>query len=285
MDAVVPAGQVDRWNGVGSIAKGRKHECPVPIRLYDTERMRRLVLPCGARTCSWCGPNIWRRRVLAGLHAGLRSAPPDRYLAVLLTAPGDADAVEFNASASAKWHRFVEYLRRKHPGKQIEFWRVAELQERGHVHFHVVLRGLRHVRIAVLRECAVSAGFGSWVGVRSPKRYKGGTRSLGWYFGKYLLKHYSRAAIGVTKLVTFSNGWRSGWVRPVRLRQPGRWLYAGPDAAGWLMVGREVAPAREASERTERRRSSIPWPWYSPESWRVARSREELPIDGGFWPV
>jgi hypothetical protein len=243
--------------------------CPDPVRLYAAADGKRLMLPCGRRLCSWCGVHVWRKRVLAGLHAGLRAAPPAEYLAILLTAPGDVSAEAFNRDASRKWHRFVEYLRRDYPGARLEFWRVAELQARGHVHFHFVLRGLRWLDIGKLRKTARSAGFGSWVGVRRPKDYKGSVRSLGWYFTKYLLKDYRRTIGGVTKLVTFSNGWRAGWKRAERERVRGRWLYAGPRDAGWRLVGLEGSPSPGGGTIGP---SWVAW-WARP-SWQSRRAAE-----------
>jgi hypothetical protein len=259
---------------------GSTHKCPTPVRLYHSGTARRLLLPCGSRRCTWCGPNIWKRRVLAGLHAGLRSAPPDEYLAVLLTARGDVDAEDWNSRSQAAWHRFFTYLREEYPGARLDFWKVAELQERGHVHFHFVLRGLRFLPVARLRRLAKRAGFGPWVGVRRPKDYPGGVRSLGWYFTKYLLKDYGRVVAGLTKLVTFSNGWRSGWKRRVSQAAKGTWLFAGPVGMGWQMVAVSDAPA----DRVYGPR----WvPWWGPRSWQAARAAEHetAPLPWGAVPA
>jgi hypothetical protein len=259
---------VDETSAIGSIAK-----CPTPARLYRESDLRRIVVPCGQRRCSWCGPNIWRKRVLAGLHAGLRAAPPAEYLAILLTAPAESDAREFNAAAPKRWARFNQYLREAYPGADLGFWKVAELQERGHVHFHVVVRGLRWLPVPRLRAIARRAGFGPWVGIRRPASYKGGPRSLGWYFTKYLMKDYGRSIRGVVKLVTFSNGWRAGWKRPERMPGGGRWLFVGPVPFQWLdRVGYVVEEGR-------RRRSAPPedrrWP-LTERSWQAARAAEAL---------
>ena len=57
---------------------------------------------------------------------------------------------------------------------------------------------------------ALAAGFGGFVGLRRPRDYPGGVRSLGYYFGKYLLKDYGRTMGGVVKLVTSSVAWKAG---------------------------------------------------------------------------
>lgn len=261
-----------------------KCACGDKVRIYSSDGRKRLLIPCGRRTCEHCGPWHWRPRVLAGLHTGLRGAG-DEYLAVLLTAPGESASHEFNATASQAWNYFATLLRRGYPGTDIQYWRVAELQARGHVHFHVVVRGLRYLgfcrtrqdrivgrtccgKSGCLRQMALTAGFGSWVGVRRPRDYPGGVRSLGWYFGKYLLKHYQNR-IGVTKLVTFSQGWRVGWKRHER-DGGGRWLYGGRVGGSWAVLGRAVDLAEdEAAEWYP------PWWW---RSWQRARRMEEPPI-------
>lgn len=256
--------------------------CPDKVRLYSTDGHRRLLIPCKRRLCSHCGPHHWRPPVLAGLHAGLRQDQTE-YLAVLLTAPGDIDAETFNADASRRWHHFVTLLRRRYPGADLQFWRVAELQERGHVHFHFVLRGLRFLALSDstdpvtgrhlpgLRSMALQAGFGRFVGVRRPRDYPGGVRSLGYYFGKYLLKRY-QTDVGVTKLVTFSHRWRVHWA--TRSPEGGRWMYGGPVGAPFTAFGHVIEAAREA------RAADPPWrpPWHR-HHWSYYRGREELPID------
>lgn len=245
--------------------------CPRSVLMYDMEALRRFVMPCRGRTCPYCGARYWRKRVLAGLHAGLQGGE-DEYLALLLTAPGDVDAAEFNASAAKRWHRFFKELRRSVPGLAgLQFWKVAELQERGHVHFHAVLRGASFIDVEAIRRIAVASGFGPEVGIRHPRDYRAGVRGLGWYFGKYLLKRYDRDDVGVTKLVTFSNGWREGW-KAREAAHPGRFMFAGNEARGWREFGltvdgsvvRDVRP-RWAPERLADGRYS---------SWQAARRHE-----------
>jgi len=250
--------------------------CPFPVRLYHSESAKRLVLPCRRRVCPVCGPGYWRPRVLAGLHSGLGSDGAE-YLAVLLTAPGDVTAEDFNPTVSRRWNHFVTLLRRAYPGYVLDYWRVAELQARGHVHFHFVLRGLSFLPVHVVRQLALRAGFGPWVGIRRPRDYPGGVRSIGAYFGKYLLKAYDRRSAGVAKLVTFSQGWRVGW-EDRRRPSDGKWLYAGPVGAPWRFLGVDaVAPPFVAPGPLWRR-------WWR-RSWQRVRAAEApsvvLPLDGG----
>lgn len=258
--------------------------CPDRIRVYHRDTGRRLLLPCRRRVCSYCGPKHWRPKVLAGLHSGLGRDGHD-YLAILLTAPGGVDADTFNADVSAKWNRFTTYLRRAwgRTYPDLQFWRVAELQARGHVHFHVVVRGARFLPVTNasgtgLRDLAVQAGFGTWVGVRRPRDYPGGVRSLGHYFGKYLLKGYSRS-IGVSKLVTFSQGWRVGWVTRKREGES-EWVYVGARRAPWLpAIGYVEHPDRTPPKRPGRPPDYPSW-WREPWQWQHARF--EKPIAMGL---
>jgi len=218
--------------------------------------------------------------VLAGLHSGLGKG--EDYLAILLTAPGDADADTWNAGASASWHRFTTYFRRAWGGTygSIEFWRVAELQQRGLVHFHVVVRGVRFVPITNrtgtgLRDIAVAAGFGPFVGVRRPRDYPGGVKSLGFYFGKYLLKAYT-GAIGITKLVTFSHGWRVTWEDRKR-HGPSEWAYVPRSVAFVDYFG--VLGDDRCSVRPRQDEDFFAW-WR--HSWQSHRERWAPTIDMGL---
>lgn len=269
----------------GADETGSMQKCPNPVRLYHAETGRRLILPCRRRVCGWCGPRHWRPKVLARLHSGLGGSQFD-YLAILLTAPGENDgkvraagfdylpAHEFNAEASKRWHHFCTLLRRAYPGADLQFWRVAELQVRGHVHFHFVLRGLRFLPVGKVRALALQAGFGSWVGVRRPRDYPGGVRSVGSYFGKYLLKTYASRS-GVTKLVTFSQGWCVAW-EDRRRSARSSWLFAGGIHSGWRVIGTELAPARRGDYYGPSRDDYVP-SWHV-RSWQRARAGEERPI-------
>lgn len=272
-------------------------KCPSPVRLYrESENggaVQRLMLPCRSRRCSYCGPKYWKPRALAVLHSGL-SGPSNRYLAVLLTAPGDADTA-WNEGASHRWHLFMTYLRREYGPS--DFWRIAELQERGAVHFHFILRGYRwlefchtkleDVRVEVregrvrwvccgrrkcLRQIALRCGFGPYIGVKRSRDYPGGVRSAGYYFGKYLLKAYS-VTMGVTKLLTYSNRWRVDWVSRVREKSHG-WIFAGPVEAGFRLLGYELAPSGRSEPRL------APWhaPWWG-LSWQARRRREAVSVE------
>lgn len=244
--------------------------CPDPVRLYRVSDGKAVRVPCRRRRCPYCGPVHWRPRALAGYHAGI-FGDPQEFLAVLLTAPGDVNVDDWNADASGRWHRFMTILRRDYPG--LQFWRVAELQARGAIHFHVLFRGRRFMAHGKIRRAALAVGFGSWVGVRSCWKYRRGASGAALYFGKYLLKDFPRFVRGVTKLVTFSNGWRVVWRKRER-SVPGTWLYAGGMRSGWSAVGFVRVPEASSIVRLERPR----W-WRQAWQWQRARWAPTVGID------
>lgn len=203
--------------------KGRRQSrppCPSPVTIYNAATGERLDLPCKRRLCSACGPARWRPRVLAKLHSGLQE-DPERYLVLLLTAPGNVNRFYFNSHASHYWHRFWTSANRWWPG--LQYWKVAELQQRGHVHFHVIVRGRTFIDVEQLRTLAVRSGFGTWVGIRRPIDYEARTKGAAGYLGKYLLKDYLRFA-GEPNLVSMSRGWPLRWKEPVRTPSADRWI-------------------------------------------------------------
>jgi len=192
----------------------RKHRpaCPSPIRMYDSDTGEAFDMACKRRLCTVCGPTRWRPRVMAKLHSGLHG-PIDDYLVVLLTAPGDVSSYEFNRRASFYWNRFWTSAARYWPG--VSYWKVAELQRRGHIHFHIVLRGVSFIEIERLRRLAIRSGFGAWVGVARPSDYPRGVDGAASYLSKYLLKDYQRGTEGPT-FVTMSRDWPTEWQSPVK---------------------------------------------------------------------
>lgn len=252
-----------------TVARAPKPKCATPIKAYHRETGLVRMLPCRRRMCVTCGPAYWRPSKLAALHAGLGQGD---FLALLLTAPSDA-TVLWNEGAANRWHRFFHRMRRAYPGAKLEFWRVGELQERGVVHYHVVMRGLAYLSIEQFRKDAVAAGFGPWVGVKRPRDYKGGTHSLGWYFGKYLLKDYQGASVG--RLVTMSLGWKVNWIRRER-QTPGQWIVMFGSWARWGERYGRVDPVRARAASA----GGPAWdpPWWG-HSWQWHRKREERPID------
>jgi len=248
-------------------------DCPDRVRLYHADTGRRMLLPCRRRVCEYCGPVHWRPRALAVYHSGVDTFDPNEFLAVLLTAPGDVDVQEWNATASERWHNFMTILRRTYPS--IQYWRVAELQRRGAIHFHILFRGVRFLPANRLRGIARAVGFGGWVGVRRCAKYRYGANGGARYFGKYLLKSFP-TKLGVSKLVTYSQGWRVTWVSQKRA-STGKWIYAGSRRQGWSLVGWDALPDVVESVRTDE------WCSWWRGSWQ--RDRARWAVSCSFWPV
>jgi len=201
--------------------KGRTAlSCPSTIRLYEATTGEAIDMPCKRRTCSACGPQRWRPRTMAKLHSGL-AEPDGRYLVLLLTAPGNVTARSFNSLASFYWNRFWTSAARYWPG--LDYWKVAELQQRGHIHFHVIVRGIDFIDIEKFRRLAVRSGFGSFVGVARPSDYPGGVKGAAGYLSKYLLKDYQRNTDG-PRFVTMSRGWPTLWREPVKRASRSSWM-------------------------------------------------------------
>jgi len=267
--ATDPVGEA-RKRGAGPVAPlakcmGREEcSCANKVRIYQMDEARRLLVPCRQRRCAHCGAAHWRAKALATYHAGIDPAREDEYLAVTLTAPGrGTDIVAWNATSQARWHNFMTILRRSYPA--VEFWKVAELQQRGAVHFHVLFRGVRFMPHGKVRGIAKAVGFGPNVWIKATRDYKYGAQGGGLYFGKYLLKSFERTT-GVTRLVTYSNGWRLHWVRHEKVG-PSPWLFAGSMQSGWRLIGDVVEPSRYGVGRNAGVEE-----WY-PSWWRVSWQR------------
>lgn len=262
---------------VESDGVGATEKCLNSALLYregpEGAPVERIRVPCRGRRCGYCGPKYWRPTTLAKMHSGIVDGRTD-YLAVLLTAPG-ADQLpdywaiqEWNAGASKRWHHFMTLLRREWPTRDVQFWRVAELQERGAIHFHFVVRGLRRRQLSKrrLRRLAVQAGFGPIVGVARPQDYPGGVRSAGYYFAKYLLKAYP-GNLPVKRMVTMSQGWKLSWVKHERPASPRPWIYRRAGQHQWGDVVWTATPPRPSPP------DSSPAPSWWRSSWQAARGR------------
>jgi len=185
--------------------------CPNPVHLVNSFSGRHVVLPCRRRRCAWCGPNHWKKFTQAKMMRGLEGVPREEILLLTLTAPGAA-SLRWNELAALRLNRFITALRRRFPGASIDYWKVGEYQERGLVHYHIVMRGLRFLPHEVLRSLAVRTGFGPRVGVMHPDPSKGGVRGLLGYYGKYLVKgllRWDERSHVVSQSVCWAWGWQS----------------------------------------------------------------------------
>jgi hypothetical protein len=159
--------------------KGRLEDCEAPVLIgcmfCPHQRPRRcdkgdesVCVPCARRYRGRV-----RRIALAG--SGQRS------FMVTLTAPGEdqhtdhhgdvcpctpaggVDLAEWNVTASANLNRFVLYLRRALG--PVEYFKAAEVQQRGALHYHLIVRTEGNLRAVDVRPLAMRWGFGHSVKV------------------------------------------------------------------------------------------------------------------------
>lgn len=192
--------------------------CDQPLELACRTCDKRVGIRCGSSRRSRCEPcaTVYRGRVArvagSGVVVGLRGvfltltapgavahARPDGELC-RCTPVGGTDLAAWNASAGTRWNNFVRDLsrylgadyfvvddegrRRRRLG--VSYFKATELQRRGAIHFHVLLRRVdgRPVKIArkKVRRLAIRHGFGHSVHVR---RLEPGHAS---YAAKYVAK-------------------------------------------------------------------------------------------------
>jgi len=180
--------------------------CTAGVRIYNLTEGVGVSLPCGKRSCPACRPR-WIRHghlvILSGFDPW--SAVGD-FRALTLTAPGmdrigSADElIAWNRSHGRRLNSFLKMLRRLAP--DVQFVRVLELQERGAIHSHWIMRGASHLSKRQVRRCAIAAGFGSqldWSAVRTME-------GLARYLVGYLMKSRDVFPSG-TRVLVCSQGW------------------------------------------------------------------------------
>jgi hypothetical protein len=159
--------------------------CESPYWLRCSGCCERRLVRCGRPSMRACGPCGLRNKARvhrvasSGLHVGRAG------LFVTVTAPswvvhflpnGDAcrctggkcpDLASWNAGAGARFNRLMQDLRRL-LGEDVQYFKAAEVQRRGALHFHVLLRGVGPLVVgkATLRALALKHGFGHEVDVQ-----------------------------------------------------------------------------------------------------------------------
>ena len=167
--------------------------CDSPL-LLEHESGRQWVKRCGATSEVRCKPCAvsYRRRVRRVADSGRVRYPGATLLHLTITAPSEKDQHcrrhkgcdarrnescdvcpctppggvhlgKWNGTCSARWNRFLGQLRRQ-TGLKLQYFRAAEVQERGALHFHVMIRLPRSrgcvLSEAQIREIAMNYGFG-----------------------------------------------------------------------------------------------------------------------------
>ena len=203
-------GQPSTWVFERRAPEHRLPDCDQPklFRCRDTNAVElRRCDSTSTRACEPCGVR-YRRRVRRVAFEG--ALLPGRVYLLTLTAPGSAphrvgrsergpwcpctppggvDVGRWNGEAAARWNRLQWDVKRLH-GLDFEYFRAVEPQERGALHFHVLIRVTRGAVVskAQLRRLAIRHGFGHEVDVQalddSPDRK---ARAAG-YCAKYVSK-------------------------------------------------------------------------------------------------
>jgi hypothetical protein len=186
--------------------------------------------------------------------SGLDGSEPVLFLT--LTAPGTAVLANqaairrWNAGIGRRWTHVVRDLRLRHPGVQLEFARVRELQDRGAEHVHALVRGVDFISHPVLMEIATRAGFGFVVWVDVVDDRKGAASYLGSYLAKSRQVFPARA-----RVFTTSRRWRRGWTK--RATEPGRFVSGPPGRMGWSAWADASAGVGPWLRRCRRQRAEL----------------------------
>lgn len=172
----------------------------------------RVGVPCKRRRCPSCGPLRWQKYARAVILSGAKPRAASLML-LTLTAPGirgglvdEASINEWNNGAAERWHRFVHMLHRTLPAANIQYSRVGELQERGAIHYHVIIAGIEVLPKRLIQRLAVRAGFGPICDVR---RVRGALHAAS-YVTKYLLKDVDEWPTG-RRVWSTSRHWKIDW--------------------------------------------------------------------------
>lgn len=205
-----------KWRFAGR--SNEPHEsCERPNRLVCVGCDASLTVRCSRSSRVACVPcsETYRRRVRRVFESGWQDRPTDRVYFLTLTAPGvrrhriaglksaplcgctpagGVNLAAWNSTAGERFNWFMTYLRR-HLG-DVQYARAAECQQRGALHFHVLVRlppGVAMSRAlwakgdphCWLRKLAMRWGFGCVMDLQSVDISSSGAA---WYCAKYASK-------------------------------------------------------------------------------------------------
>lgn len=193
------------WDGIGP-AEAVRVGCDRPYWLRCSLCGERRLARCGKASERSCGPCSRRGRARVGLVAGSGLVVGRLGLFVTLTAPswrphflpdgsacrctggGCEGLAEWNADAGRRWNRFVRDLKRHLGTNDLAYFKATEIQRRGAIHYHFLLRRDDGLPLAIrkgdVRRLAMKHGFGHSVDVQ---RVEPGHAS-------YVAKYASKAA-------------------------------------------------------------------------------------------
>jgi hypothetical protein len=162
--------------------------------------------------------------------AGVDKVSPELLKVLTLTAPGKdrlpgpKEVRLWNEQAGECWERFVRLVRVAYPEADVELWKVWETQERGALHVHGLIRGVKWFNLKEFGAIVVAAGFGPRFSLEACKVSKGGVRGLLGYFSKYLLKAVDGWE-GKNHVITSSRGWAIDWKRRRQEKRESEWIW------------------------------------------------------------
>lgn len=195
--------------------------CEWPKVMVHTGTGESFPVRCQTSSRAKCGPcsKAYRGRVSRVFLSGWADRRPGKFWSVTLTAPGTeahcrvhrrcdgsggrrgecelcpctppggVDLALWNGTAARRFNDFVTELRRAEwIAGDVQYAKAAEIQERGALHFHVLLRvGNQQLRLAELRALAIRLGFGHSVDLQSIGATSEAMRAA-WYCAKYVSK-------------------------------------------------------------------------------------------------
>lgn len=184
--------------------------CERPSRMICRRCGERFVTRCKRTARSQCGPcaTSYQHRVRRVFASGYNDNPALRVIMLTITAPSEAahclpsgtlcpctpiggvHLAEWNACSGTQFNRLIQQLRRQFG--PLEYARAAEIQKRGALHFHILLRGPGVAMLAAafskrdpfceLRQIIEHHGFGHEVDVAEVNAHSAG------YCAKYVSK-------------------------------------------------------------------------------------------------
>jgi hypothetical protein len=156
--------------------------CEDPYRIGCTFCELRRWVRCGGTRASRCEPcaRVYRGRVGRVAGSGLLVARLGAFVTLTApgsrphrlpsgavcrcTPPGGVDLARWNADAGPRFNRFMRDLRRLLDDDGLQYFRAVEVQRRGALHYHLLLRrddgAPTVIPLRALRELALKHGFG-----------------------------------------------------------------------------------------------------------------------------
>lgn len=207
MKLVGPTGAGERWYFDRPAPEHRHPDCERPLLFRELCSGRVELRRCNAsnvKACEPCGVR-YRRRVRRIVTEG--ALLPGRVYLLTLTAPGSerhrigrngpwcectpeggVDLAVWNGRGTTRWNHLLTDLRRTHH-LTVSYFRAVELQRRGAIHYHVVIRVTagRPLPLRTMRRLAIHHGFGHEVKLDPLRDGPALARAAG-YVAKYVSK-------------------------------------------------------------------------------------------------